>query len=195
MKVFLEEVIPQGFHALPDEVRQAASGDEVMQIELEGPDGGTWHFRIEGGQMSVTAAAHEKPTVTLASTVAGFQEFVAGRLRPAELGESTDGMAKMMGQMFSPAKRQTLRSLKGTFKARYCEGAAPDESKVAVEMFITFGGEPVNKQTPRMTILMPIDTFLGIQSKKLQAPQVFMAGGMRLTGDMSMAMQMQALLA
>jgi putative sterol carrier protein len=45
-----------------------------------------------------------------------------------------------------------------------------------------------------MTILMPMETFVGLQTGKLQGPQVFMQGGMRLTGDMSMAMQMQALL-
>ena len=133
------------------------------------------------------------PAVILATTVDGFREMVMGKLRPPETGDVAD-MAKMMSQMLDERKRATLKLLKGTFKARYCDGATPDEANLAVEVYFGFGGEPVNKTQPRMTILMPIVTFIGIQTKKLQAPQVFMQGGMKLTGDMSMAMQMQALL-
>lgn len=199
MKHFLEQIVPQGFNGLPEEIRQRASGEEVMQIELEGDDGGIWNFSIREGAMKVEPTAAEKPAVILATTVAGFREMIAGRLRPPSSGETEgkgepEGMAKMMSQMLDERKRQTLKTLTGTFKARYCEGAKPDESTVAVEMYIAFGGAPVNRAQPRMTILMPIDTFIGIQTRKLQAPQVFMQGGMKLTGDMSMAMQMQALL-
>lgn len=197
VRQFLEEIVPAGFAALPEELRQRASGEEVMQIELAGDEGGVWHFQITDGRMRVAAAPAEKPVVILATSVAGFREMVAGKLRPPVEGGSggAEGMARMMTQMFDQQKRAILKQLKGTFKARYCDSAMPDENRVVVEVYFAFGGDPVNRAQPRMTLLIPIETFIGIQTKKLQAPQVFMSGGMRLLGDMSMAMQMQALLA
>ena len=95
--------------------------------------------------------------------------------------------------MLSPKKLDVIKNVKGTLCIQYCDGPTPNDD-ILSEAFMAFNGEEMDKEEPRCTVIMPIGKLERIAKGEVTPPQLMMAGGMRVIGDMQMVIQMSPLL-
>jgi NAD(P)-dependent dehydrogenase (short-subunit alcohol dehydrogenase family)/acyl dehydratase/putative sterol carrier protein len=77
---------------------EAAAGvDVVFQFSISGPGGGDWYTAVKGGQCTVEAGVHDKPTTTLRMSDENFLQYVGGQL-PAMQAYSS-GRLKIEGDL------------------------------------------------------------------------------------------------
>jgi putative sterol carrier protein len=78
-KEFLEEVLPRNFKP-----EKAGDFDVTAQLNLTGPNGGSWVLTLKNQTLKVTEGTHPSPTLTLTVAVADFMDLVNGKLRTAQ---------------------------------------------------------------------------------------------------------------
>ena len=96
-------------------------------------------------------------------------------------------------QFMQPSKLDVVQKLTGTLLIQYCDGSAPNDD-ILSETFISFNNEPMDRDEPRCTVIMPIGKLERIAKGEVTPPQLMMAGGMRVIGDMQMVIKMSPLL-
>jgi putative sterol carrier protein len=93
--------MPQNFNA------DAAKGmNSVIQFNLSGDGGGTWHVAIKDGACSVTEGAHTSPNMTMTMAASDYVDMINGKLNGQMAFMS--GKLKIAGDMGLAMKMQSL---------------------------------------------------------------------------------------
>jgi putative sterol carrier protein len=93
--------MPQNFNA------DAAKGmSSVIQFNLSGDGGGTWHVTIKDGACSVTEGAHASPNMTMTMAASDYVDMISGKLNGQMAFMS--GKLKIAGDMGLAMKMQSL---------------------------------------------------------------------------------------
>jgi putative sterol carrier protein len=93
--------MPQNFNA------DAAKGmNSVIQFNLSGDGGGTWHVAIKDGACSVTEGAHASPNMTMTMAASDYVDMINGKLNGQMAFMS--GKLKIAGDMGLAMKMQSL---------------------------------------------------------------------------------------
>ena len=173
---FFEQFLPMGFAA-----QAQAGGATPREIELAyqvtGDGGGEWMLSIKDGAMTARCGggdAHVKVTV-------GADDW-----RDAVLGRNGAALALLIPQPRPgrPDNTARVRELKGTVALELArEGADPYRQEMC------FNGAA----TPRTLMKMNLAAYLDIQAGKLNGQEAFMAGRLKVEGDISFLMQVAML--
>lgn len=72
------------FTALPDRFNSAAAAgvSAVIQFDLSGDGGGTWHVTIADGECAVAEGPHTEPTLVVLASAENWLRVVNGDLDP-----------------------------------------------------------------------------------------------------------------
>jgi len=93
--------MPQNFNA------DAAKGmSSVIQFNLGGDGGGTWHVAIKDGACAVTEGAHASPNMTMTMAASDYVDMINGKLNGQMAFMS--GKLKIAGDMGLAMKMQSL---------------------------------------------------------------------------------------
>ncbi len=100
--------VEEYFDTLPRRFRsEAAEGVRaVFQFELSGPGGGTYSVTVDGRSLTVAAAAHASPTVTLRMAADDYVKLANGKLNGH--WAFMTGKMKVSGDMMTAMKMQSL---------------------------------------------------------------------------------------
>lgn len=94
----LDDLFAQMAGRLNDHSDRLAGLDVIYQFNLEGPGGGTWHIRIEGGKAAAVAGAADNPGYNAHLSVADYTDLATGTVSGQELFFS--GRMKVEGNPF-----------------------------------------------------------------------------------------------
>jgi putative sterol carrier protein len=72
---FFETFLPARFKA-----EKAEGIDVIAQINISGPEGGSWNITVKDKKMQICEGVHEKPDLTLKMSLCDFLEMVNGKL-------------------------------------------------------------------------------------------------------------------
>lgn len=93
--------MPQNFNA------DAAKGmNSVIQFNLTGDGGGTYHVSIKDGACTVTEGAHASPNMTMTMAAQDYVDMISGKLNGQMAFMS--GKLKIAGDMGLAMKMQSL---------------------------------------------------------------------------------------
>lgn len=198
-KEFIEAYIVKRSNELPAEVRNAFKPEQTIEMNLSGPEGGVFTLAWSSGALSAKEGKATAPMVRMATSAKAFLDLMTGKYSEAvdftklgNLGQSSQFMMDPLSLM-QPAKLDIVKKLSGTLAIQYCDGPTPNDD-VLSETFLSFNNEPIDQDDPRCTVLMPIGKLERIAKGEVTPPQLMMAGGMRVIGDMQMVIQMSPLL-
>jgi putative sterol carrier protein len=197
VRELLEEHIAKRSNELPEDVRKQFSATDQMEMELSGAGGGTYSFHWDDGKLEIKEGPAETPLVRLETTARGFLDLMTGKY--SEFVDVTNLHAQ--SQLFldpttflTPKKADLLRQMHGTLCIQYCDGIAPSEDDILSEAYMAFNGETVDREDPRCRVIMPIGKLERVAKGEVTPPQLMVAGGMRVLGDMQMVIKMAPLL-
>jgi len=96
------------FSAMPVNFNaDAAKGmNSVIQFNLSGDGGGTWHVAIKDGACAVTEGAHASPNMTMTMAASDYVDMISGKLNGQMAFMS--GKLKIAGDMGLAMKMQSL---------------------------------------------------------------------------------------
>ncbi len=181
---FFETEIPAQFAAHKDSLTdEQKSVDFKVSVGLEGDGGGEWTVAFSGGDLSVGQGLAGDADVTVLSTVDNFSEALDGA--------TGFGLAELDAETFDPSRvkpavADRVKQIKGTLKIGMFAGT--DELMGAR---IKFGADAPDD--PTCTIAVQEEDAEMIASGKMLPQQAFMAGKIRIEGDMNLAMQVGTL--
>jgi hypothetical protein len=198
-KEFLEQWLPAAFAAadLPPEARSA---DVQLGLALVGDGGGEWLFEVKGGQLRVTPGPRDGAAFTVVQSVADWRgalwEGRGGAIGRQSLamfkpGSQAAAQPARPGQMGagapSPAALAEMRKLDGMIRMEVT-GAEGGDWSVAFKL----GPGPIPAQ-PTTTVSIAAADADAMDRGELDPMQAFMSGKLRVAGDMTLMMQMQAI--
>ena len=193
---FLERWLPEAFHEaeVPEELRAA---DVKLGVRLDGQGGGEWVMHLASGTLRVAATSRAETAFTVVQTVEDWRgalwegrggavgQGAAGLFRP---GGARDARAAAgLGAAPNLATLEALRALDGLILVVVTGGEGGDWSVGA-----RLGPGPIPEQ-PTTTISVSAADAAAMASGELNPLEAFMAGRIRVAGDVALMMQMQAI--
>ena len=195
---FLEDFVPAAFAEL-------AAGRPLPETELElgfrllGEGGGEWVYRVRDGALDVEQADRKRATLTVIQSVDDWRGAlwegrggIFGRTAVAVLsGSAFDGLREAAGERDSGAALEALepiRALEGLVRIVLAGDAGGDWS---LSIKLGPGGIP---DEPNATLTIQAEDAAAIERGELDPLQAFMAGRIEVLGDMTLVLQMQAVL-
>ena len=192
----LERWLPQAFAEaeLPDDVRQS---EMRLGLRLEGAGGGEWVLQLERGALRVEAAPRDDTAFTFVQSVDDWRgalwegrggaigRAASGLFRPGE--RSAAAGPPGIGATPSPAALEQMRSLDGLIRFVVRGGQGGD---FAIAFKLGPGAIPAQ---PSATLSLSADDAAAMERGELDPLAAFMAGRIRVEGDMALVMQMQAI--
>jgi hypothetical protein len=197
-KRFLEEWLPRAF-AEADVPPEARSAEIRLGVRLDGEGGGEWVVHVAGGKLRVEAASREDTAFTFVQSVADWRGALwegrggaIGRqslamFRPGSQPSGPPRPGQMAAGAPSPAALEEMRKLDGVIRMEVT-GAPGGDWAVAFKL----GPGPIPEQ-PTTTISLAAADADAMDRGELDPMQAFMSGRLRVTGDMTLMMQMQAI--
>jgi hypothetical protein len=193
----LERWLPDAFARadLPDDVRRS---DVRLGVQLEGQGGGEWVLEIEAGALRVLPGSRAETAFTFVQSVADWRgalwegrggaigQAAAGLFRPGAEAATSGGAARV-GAAPSPAALEQMRALDGLVRIVVLGGEGGD---FAVSFKLGPGAIPPK---PSATLSVSHADAEAMQQGQLDPLAAFMAGRIRVEGDMTLVMQMQAI--
>lgn len=191
----LEKWLPQAFEEadLPEDVR---TSDVRLGLVLEGQGGGEWVLSVESGKLRVEPASRDDTAFTFVQSVDDWRgalwqgrggavgKAAAGLFRPSE---GLAGAGGGMGAVPNPAALEQMRQLDGLVRVLVTGGQGGDWS---VGFKLGPGAIPAK---PTTTLAVSEADAGAMQRGELNPLEAFMAGRIRVEGDMTLVMQMQAI--
>jgi putative sterol carrier protein len=198
---FMEGYLPAAFAEAEAFRTSLTDLDARLGVRLEGESGGEWVVHVTGGEIAVKAEPREAAAFTLVQSVEDWRGALwqgrggaigrqaASLFRPDELGGARQGG---LGAPPSPAALAKMQSLEGLIRVVVAGGEGGDwrvgfklgPGAIPAEPTTTLCLEDADAraladapEAERATLLM----------------QLFMAGRIRVEGDMALIMQMQAI--
>jgi hypothetical protein len=196
VKELLEQHVAKRSVDLPEDVRKQFLSTDQMEMELTGSGGGMFSFFWNDGALVINEGPAATPLVRMATTARGFLDLMTGKY--SEFIDITS--LHQQSQLFldpttflTPKKADLLRLMTGTMCIQYCDGPSPNDD-ILSEAHISFNGEPIDRENPRCRVVMPIGKLERIAKGEVTPPQLMIAGGMRVMGDMQMVLKLGPLL-
>jgi hypothetical protein len=191
----LERWLPRAFAEadLPDDVRRS---DMRLGLCLVGSGGGEWVLQVENGALQVSAASRDDTAFTFVQSVDDWRgalwegrggaigRAAAGLFRPGERAAAANAG---MGGAPPPAALEQMRSLDGLVRVVVKGGEGGD---FAVGFKLGPGAIPAQ---PTATLSLDAADAAAMERGELDPLAAFMAGRIRVEGDMGLVMQMQAI--
>jgi len=192
----IEGWLPRAFAEadLPEDVRASAMR---LGLRLEGAGGGEWVLSIEKGDLRVNATARDDTAFTFVQSVDDWRgalwegrggaigKAAAGLFRPGAASAAAGPAA--MGGAPSPAALEQMRSLDGLVRIVVRGGQGGDFA-----VGFKLGPGPIPAQ-PSATLSLDASDAAAMERGDLDPLAAFMAGRIRIEGDMGLVMQMQAI--
>jgi hypothetical protein len=195
----LERWLPKAFAEaeLPDEMR---ASDLRLGVCLTGKGGGEWVLELEGGELRVRPTSRGDTAFSYVQSVADWLgalwegrgglvgQATAGLFRPGEMpvAGGASGAAGMVA-LPSPAAIEQMRALDGLVRVLVTDGQGGDWS-----VGFKLGPGPI-PALPTTTVAVAEADVAAMQRGELNPLEAFMAGRIRVDGDMTLVMQMQAI--
>ena len=159
------------------ELADRLTAEATVALVLEGPDGGTWYMNIRDGQMTVVDASRRSRRSCACIRRAADWEALA---------RAAGGAAPRWAPT-SPASRiERLREITGHARV------PPDDGRRRAP-----GRGPARarrRAAPACTLSMKAEDALRLQSGELRPEAAFIQGLVKLQGDITLAMQLGAVL-
>jgi hypothetical protein len=200
---FMEEFVPAAFAALG--VAQLVGDletDLALGARLEGEGGGDWLYRLRGGRLEVESGSRDEAVISVIQSVEDWRGAlwegrggVFGRQAAALFRggvSAVPGLETARPPNF--AAFEALRELDGLVRVIVLggEGDARDpELNWTVDIKLGTGPLPADATT---TVSLTEEDARALESGELDPMQAFMAGRVRVEGDMTLMLQMQAVL-
>jgi putative sterol carrier protein len=196
---FMEDFLARAF-AEADAFRASLGDlDTRLGVKLEGPAGGEWVVAVRGGEVSVAAEPRDDAAFTLVQSVEDWRgalwEGRGGAIgrQAASLFRPHEGLAASgPGAPPSPAALAQMRSLDGVIRVVVCGEVGGDWR---VDFKLGPGAIPA-QPSATLTFAAADAAALDQAAESERASlllQLFMAGRIRVDGDMGLIMQMQAI--
>jgi hypothetical protein len=193
----LERWLPEAFAAaeLPEEMRTSVLR---LGVRLEGQGGGEWVLEILRGALRVVPGSRAETSFTFVQSVDDWRgalwegrggaigRAAAGLFRPGADAGST-GNAARVGATPSAAALEQMRALDGLIRVVVQGG---DGGDFVIGFKLGPGAIPAK---PTTTLSVSHDDAEAMQQGRLDPLAAFMAGRIRVEGDMTLVMQMQAI--
>lgn len=195
---FMEGFLTQAF-AEADALRASVGDlDAKLGVKLLGESGGEWVVHVTGGDISVAAGSRDDAAFTLVQSVDDWRgalwEGRGGAIgkQAASLFRPTEAPENGPGGVPSPAALAQMRSLDGVIRMVVSGGAGGDWQ---VDFKLGPGAIP---DDPSTTLTLTADDAAALDQASSEERgtllmQFFMAGRIKVEGDMALVMQMQAI--
>ncbi|MFB3887860.1 MAG: SCP2 sterol-binding domain-containing protein [Candidatus Bathyarchaeia archaeon] len=72
---FMEKVFPQRFNAA-----KAAGIDALVQVNIDGPNGGKWAVTIKDQKLDIKEGTHQSPKLSVSMKEQDFMDLMSGKL-------------------------------------------------------------------------------------------------------------------
>lgn len=186
-KQLLDEVIPKKIAELAG--IEVPNLDAEMQVTIEGDSGGTWTLSAKGGKPQVKSGAPAQPIVVVKTNRQAFDlGFQRGGQQALEM--DITGPVQMALKLLPDGDKINMirEQMSGTllFKVTTTDGEAL--------IGLGFNGD-ADLANPRCSIETSEAELLEMRDARMPPQQAFMAGKIRLSGDLSLAMTAGMLLA
>ena len=156
------------------ELADRMTAEATVALVLGGPDGGTWYLNLHDGRMVVENEPAQPPLVSVHQTRADWEALAAAA-----------GGATPMGTDLTASRIERLREIRGTLEFRLTTGDT--ERRVEVRLGPDGSGA-------RCSLSMKAEDALRLQSGELRPEVAFMQGLVKIQGDLTLAMQLGAVL-
>ncbi len=156
------------------ELADRMTAEATVALVLGGPDGGTWYMNLHDGRMAVDAEPAQPPLVSVHQTRADWEALAQAA-----------GGATPMGTDLTASRIERLREIRGTLEFRLTTGDT--ERRVEVRLGPDGSGS-------RCTLSLKAEDALRLQNGELRPEVAFMQGLVKLQGDITLAMQLGAVL-
>lgn len=199
---FMETVLPEVLAAagLPEGAEDLTVR---LGVRLEGEGGGEWLLEIGGGAVRVVAGSRKDAAFTYAQSVEDWRgalwegrggaigRAAAGLFRPgARAGAGGPAGGPGLGAAPTPAALEAMRSLSGVVRMVVSdEGEGAGSGAWWVDLVLGPGEIPAE---PTTTVHVSAADAEAMERGELDPMQAFMAGRIRVEGDMTLMLQMQA---
>ena len=156
------------------ELADRMTAEATVALVLDGVDGGTWYMNLHDGRMVVESEPAQPPLVSVHQTRADWEALAQAA-----------GGGTPMGTDLTASRIERLREIRGTLEFRLTTGDT--ERRVEVRLGPDGSGS-------RCTLSMKAEDALRLQSGELRPEVAFMQGLVKLQGDITLAMQLGAVL-
>jgi len=193
---FLEDFVPNAFAEFA-EGRLLPATDLALGFQLEGEGGGEWVARVREGALDVAREASDEATVTLIQSVDDWRGAlwegrggIFGRAVNGVLsGDALPALREAVGDSepsFEPL--EPIRSLDGLVRVVLAGDSGGDWS-----LAIKLGPGAIPDQASA-TVTIQAEDAVAMERGELDPLQAFMAGRIEVLGDMTLVLQIQAVL-
>jgi putative sterol carrier protein len=169
-----EQKVTAAQHELED--LRAATG--TMLWEVASPTPTTCFVNIANGEMKVEDHPLAEPFITISQSEADWGRFTAG---VAQTGFLSGQVRRPLGR----SRIERLRRVKGAL--RFVLTGLPNGGAWTFTLCFGSGPRPAEPQT---TITVPAELVPKIQSGQIDPQLAFMQGQLKISGDLSLAMQL-----
>lgn len=195
---FVEEWLPRAFaeSELPEAGRLVAVS---VGLRLLGEEGGEWLLHLEEGRLRVAPGSSDEVPFAWIQSVedwrgglwggrGGFFGRQAALLfRPGSAPGVKSPATPAVAPLLKPEALGQLGSLKGSVRIVVEDGEEPDWS---FEVKLGTGAPP---ESPTATLAMSHEDAAALERGELNPVQAYLTGRLRVTGDLSLLMQLQAI--
>ena len=179
---FLEDFVPGAFSELTGG-RSLPGTDLELGFVLVGQGGGEWVYRVRDGALDVARTDRDDATLTVIQSV-------DGRTVRAVLSGSAFDALREAARDREPSFEalEPLRALAGLVRV-VLEGDLGGDWSLGIKL-----GPGAIPEEPSATLTIGAEDAAAIERGELDALQAFMAGRIEVVGDMTLVLQMQAVL-
>ncbi|MEN8161462.1 MAG: SCP2 sterol-binding domain-containing protein [Myxococcota bacterium] len=193
----LEEWIPAAF-AVVGLPPGAEDLDVKLGIRLEGEGGGEWVFHLDRGSVHVLAGSREEAAFSYVQSVEDWRgalwegrggavgEGAARFFQPGSASSAEPTAAAQLGAAPSPAALAELAKLSGLIRM-----VVGGEGEAGWSVAFKIGPGPIPETPTTMVTLSEADA-AALGTGELDPMTAFMSGRMRVEGDMTLMLQVQA---
>ena len=193
---FLEDFVPGAFAELTGG-RRLPGTDLELGFVLLGAGGGEWVYRVRDGALEEVRAGRNDATLTVIQSVDDWRGAlwegrggIFGRTVTSLLSGAAVGRLREAARERAPSFEalEPIRALEGLVRVVLAGDLGGDWS---LEIKLGPGAIP---DEPSATLTIEAEDAAAIERGELDALQAFMAGRIEVMGDMTLVLQMQAVL-
>lgn len=183
-KEFFETDVPKLHAQVKDQISEAQKAVEfTVGVNLTGDGGGAWTLHISGGELTVTPGLGDGRDLTVHMDVAHWRAAMHGSTGISAAGLNPENFDF---SRLKPELAARVKQMNGNLAVQIKDG---DDEVFSV--MVQFGANA--PETPTATISMQEADAALMREGKMLPQQAFMAGKMKVTGDMNLVMQVGAL--